>query len=99
ASPSPPLCPYTTLFRSGSDDLLDGFVGLRRFVQAAAQQGDAAPFEIGVAGGFGDAIQRSPAAHQASGAVRGRGERLAHTTSAHRSEEHTSALQSLTKLV
>src|SRR5579885_1448033 len=63
--------------------LFDVFVRLGRFVKAAAQQRDAALFQIGIALLLGNGLERAATTHLASRAVRGGVERTGNALAAH----------------
>jgi hypothetical protein len=50
----------------GSDDFVDGFVRLRRLVDAAAKQGDTAFFQVIIPFALADGIDGDSAAHSAA---------------------------------
>lgn len=53
------------------DDIFDLFVGLRRFVEAAAEEGDSTLLEIDIPRRFADRIDGDSAAHLPTRSMRG----------------------------
>src|SRR5205085_12251394 len=94
--PSPPLFPYTTLFRSGVDAA--SLAGAEPLAGVAAPAAGAAEAPAAAAASGVSAFVSSPAA--AAGAAGASGSSsIGRVTPSSRSEEHTSELQSQSNLV